>query len=264
MSVLASLDKLIEYGRSKGMWKRAISGTMPSTTSPLITGGGLRMVRSASFLTLPSSFGGGISRCYLTHCDMYQSSSSGNVSGLLAALEFNLGTLTVSGNSFSDGTALGSRLIEGASTQLASFLPVLHIDTALTATTPVVTTTYTDQAGNTGQSCALTLPTNAGVQGCYVMQPHLATGDTGIRDVTNMSISTGSAGVISCRGLFPLAIGYEGNSGGTTSFAEFLEPLLNPFPLFPLHTSDVLSFFSFGETGSRDFHAFVAAVADDS
>jgi len=257
MSSFTSIDNLISLDSSYGVLRRAIMDKVAGTTAANTTSGYVSMARYPNPFTIPS-LGGGVTGAYLTMGHML---NGGAGLQTVCFLEVTLGTLTVSGNSFSAGSSMPSRSVQGsASVQLASVIPVVVATATMTATTPTLTITYTDQDGNTGQTCTMTLPTNAAVNSAFRMTPHLASGDTGVRAVTNMSISTGSAGTVKCFGLMPLAI--STNLSTTVASCMFINPMTGPFPLIELQGSDVLSFYKFNNS-AMDLLAFIALTPDN-
>lgn len=253
-NVLRSYDDLISQATGQGMLRRAIYANRAATTSATTTSGGINLCRIPTRFTVPT-LGGSVTSAYFTYIRTFYSSSNAFVVG---GHETDLGTLTVSGNSFSAGSTMPTKTVEGSSIQTASIFPVVVVSASLTATTPVLTITYTDQDGNTGQTCTMTLPTSPTVQTGFFMAPHLANGDTGVRAITNMSISTGSAGTLKVYGVIPQHIGITGLVG-TANSLDFLQA---PLPLIPFVAGDVLSFYVNG-TATNDFCAFLGAVGDN-
>lgn len=168
-----------------------------------------------------------------------------------ANIEYDLGTLTVSGNSFAAGVSAPTKTPSGGSSGTCVFTSaVVYISAACTATTPILTITYTDQAGNTGNTATMTLPTNASVNSCYLIYPHLAAGDTGIRAITNMSISTGSAGSIKVMGLLKLA-----NLSSGTFSAGLHDPRNTAQPIYPVSASETIAFYTYNSISSTAIYA---------
>jgi len=165
---------------------------------------------------------------------------------LAAFIEYDLGTLTVSGNSFSAGVSAPTKTPAGGSSGVCVFNAVaVFIATTLTATTPVLTITYTDQAGNTGNTATLTLPTNSTINSAFLVYPHLAAGDTGIRAITGVSISTGSAGSIKIMGLLELA------SIPCGSIGPGLNDIRNTVhPIYPVSASETIAFYTYNTISS--------------
>jgi len=177
---------------------------------------------------------------------------------MIACIDIDLGLLVVSGNAFTDGSAMPSRTIPGgASAQLASIIPVVQVSAAMTATAPVLTTTYVNQAGTGSRTCTMTLPNNCALDSCFLMAPHLQSGDMGIQDVTNISISTGSAGSLHVRGLLP--VGIMGNPGAAPVPYSFIA---NPVIPFPIQAGDVIGFYKTNQTGASAGIASFSLVAE--
>lgn len=254
-NLLRSRDDMINLANTHGSWRRTFSATIAATTAATTNCGKISVKRAPIGLTIPT-LGAGISAAYFTEITLAHP-----IAGAIAIAghETLLGTLTVSGNSFSAGTAMPTKTVEGSSVTTATIVPVAVATTAYTATTPVLTITYTNQDGTTGQTCSMTLPTNATVNTGFFMIPHLATGDTGVREVTNMSISTGSAGVIRVYGILPQCVALNASAGSGYSFAT----LTTALPMIPFTAGETLGFYTFGATGGTDIHATVCAIGDD-
>jgi hypothetical protein len=185
-------------------------------------------------------------------------SANGGCSSIVAA-EFDLGTLTVSGNTFSGaGTMPTRRYNDKTAVQTASTYSMLVVNTALTATTPVVTITYTDQSGNTGNTATLTLPTSPVINTAFLISPHLANADTGIRAITNMSISTGSAGILKVYGLLPIAL------GTTEDLSNPQTPDIIPVaqPMWQLKGADSIAVYQIGKATVDDAWMTIAMIGD--
>lgn len=256
-TVLNSIDNMLSQASAQGMWSRLYMARIAaSTTAATVDCGRITAHRFPTSLVLPT-MGGSVTGAYITTAKMLNE-DAGTL--MIMGLEVLLGTLTVSGNSFAAGSAMPLRDIPGfADVQLASMLTMIEVSTTLTATTPVLTITYTDQDGNTGQTAALTLPTNSILSTAFVVTPHLATGDTGVRAVTNMSISAGTAGVLKAYGVVPLACGNSGIAASVSAPDILSAPML----MVKLETGDILSFYRFGAVNTTNIMAMVAAVADN-
>ena len=164
---------------------------------------------------------------------------------LVAGYRIEMGSLAISGNTFTAGTAMPTRTIAGTSVTTASIIPILEVTTALTATTPTITITYTDQDGNGSQTCTVTLPTSPTRTTCFNLGPHLASGDTGMRSVSNMSTSAGSAGTLKVYGFIPIWYGISRAHVGIGP-----QPLQSALPFFPFVASDQLAVYRFGSTST--------------
>lgn len=255
-TVLNSLDNIISQATAQGTWRRNLFALQnSSTTAANITSGFNSGYRYSNTWTVPT-FGGAVTAAY---CTYFRALCGITSYCAVLAYEQTLGTLTVSGNVFAAGSAMPTRTIEGVSTTTATLMPVLVSTAAVTATTPVVTITYTNESGTSSRTATLTLPTNATANACFQIQPHLQSGDTGIRSVQNISISTGSAGTFKVYGLFPLGIVASAAASANSAF-DFLA---SPFPMFPLATSDVLAIYQIGSTTASSVFASVCLVGDN-
>jgi len=175
------------------------------------------------------------------------------VGGLLVGLEYTLGTLTVSGNSYSDGVAMPTKTVRGSSIQTSSLITMAYVSASMTATTPVLTFNYTNQAGTTGRSSSITLPTNATVNSCYLVNNNLQSGDTGIQDLSasgpnGLSISTGSAGTVKLIGILP--IGFI-HTGGANS-ANPIDVLDSPSTVYKAEAGETIGFYYFNNALAMD------------
>lgn len=174
-----------------------------------------------------------------------------------------LATYTASSTSgtYTAGSTMPSRRIVGSDTalQLAAPLVVLVATVAVTATTPTITVTYTDQGGTSGNTATLVFPSNPTLHSAFVVNPHLASGDTGVQAVTAMTKSAGSAGTVTAYGLYPVHLSSSG-TGPTNIAPDFWS---SPIPKLSLQTSDNLTAYMFGSTATNT-HALitVSGVAD--
>lgn len=201
LSSAPTLSNLIKNNEAYGAWAEMLYGRMTAaTTAATVNSGGNSMQRYPNTFTVPS-VGAGVNGYVLTAARMVSEDIS---TQYILGLEYNLGDLTISGNSFSDGVAMPTKRVFGEDIATATIDPFIVITTTLVATNPVVTVTYTNQNGNTGNTAALTIPTNAAVNSAFAIQPHMAA-DLGIKDVTNISTSAGTGGALSVRGLLRLA-----------------------------------------------------------
>lgn len=255
-TVLNSLDNMLSQASAQGMWVRGLDSAVVATTAASTTCGYVSACRFPNSLVIPT-LGGTVTGAYVTLCRMVGARAS---CVFVAALEVLLGTLTVSGNVFADGSIMPTRLVNGVSQVLATMIPMLVVNTALTATTPAVTITYTDQDGNTGNSAVLTLPTNPVINTAFCIMPHMVAGDTGIIDITNISISAGSAGVLKVYGLVPI-------NNIPIDQTPYNAPMLDPIPqaqIMPrLVAADIISFYRYGLSTSDQLIAALAAVGDN-
>lgn len=261
-----SLDDLMSQQNTYGIMPVSHYGVLSAiTTAATTTSGYQTMQRVPQTFTVPS-LGSGVTNAYM---GMYRNFSGGSGLGplVMACLEVTLGTLTVSGNSYADGSAMPSRTpylyTSGSSQTTSSMIPVAYISTTLTATTPVLTFNYTNESGTTGRSSTVTLPTNAAANSGFLLGPHLQSGDSGIRDLSattpnGLSISTGTAGVIKVVGLIPLAtVANSANGFGLASDMKRLSETL-----YPLQAGDVISFWRLGTASSGYIHSMFTLLPE--
>jgi hypothetical protein len=238
-SSLASLDNAIANNNTLGQLAICHADRMATATTAATTSSGYISAQRYP-LTVAIASGGSASGGYMTMCSMLQEDAT---VGLLCGLEYLLGTLTISGNSFSDGVAMPTKTVRGTSAQSATLMPMLYVSTTLVAVTPVITITYVNQSGLGGQTATLTLPTNAAVGSAFCIAPHLASGDTGIQNITGISTSAGTGGVLKIYGVLPLA---EINQGGSSFSQVSIPPLALPNEMFLITNAETLGFYRFG------------------
>jgi hypothetical protein len=195
---LRSIDDLLANTASMGEHRVAFHMATGTLTAANATSGFMTESRSGAY-TLPTM----TSPCtgaYLT----YARAIGAYQGPVQVGLEKDLGTLTISGNAFSGGAAMPTRKLSGATAaQLVSHDPRLVVSTVLSATTPTITITYRNQDGTGSRTATLTLPTSPAVGSSFRFQPLLQSGDTGITEVTNISTSGGTSGVLKVYGFVP-------------------------------------------------------------
>jgi hypothetical protein len=248
-----SVDGMIEAVATYGPLIRSFvlyGGTAPTAAT---ANSGAQTGMNLMNFTIPA-LTSPVTSAILTKFDLMRDDT---LSTSVAGYKLELGQLTISGNVFAAGSTMPTRTIAGTSVQTASLMTVIEITTALTATTPVITITYTDQDGNTGQTASVTLPTNAALGSTFLIYPHLANGDTGVRAVTNISTSAGTAGVLKVYGFIPVA--YGSNIGVANLVAQ---PLVNKLPLFPFVASDILGIYSFGPASTTLAYASIYMIPE--
>ena len=230
-TVLNSIDNIIASSEDNGPFTRFYYSTIGTATTAATTSSGyVNAQRFPNPLTMLSSFGAGITGAVFPYV---RCMSDDPDSHFICGIEYDMGTLTISGNSFADGVAMPTKVVRGTSLQTASQIAFLVVNSTLTATTPVITITYTDQGGTTSNTATLTLPTNPVVNSSFLITPHLASGDTGIRDITNMSTNVGTGGILKIYGLLILNI--VGNQAAFTCHAE--DPLTVPHIMWKVEAS---------------------------
>lgn len=210
-TTLDSLNNIISQSTGMGNWPIFWTGFLPNnTTAATANSGSVTAQRYPLPITLPT-LGTGVTGAHLTYCRAMSVNSGITV---MVGIEYLLGTLTVSGNSYSHGVSMPTKTIRGTSTITAASEIFAVVTTTMSATTPVLTFNYTDQDGNTGASGSITMPSNAASGSAYRLSPHLASGDIGIRALSasgpnGLSISTGTSGVVRIYGVLPLWVGSQ-------------------------------------------------------
>lgn len=245
-----TINAAISSTATNGMMQRMFYLRMGSTVTAATTGSGaVTIMRGNQRPQMPSN-GSGVSGFIAANAWGFNNVVN---TGLVYGLEYELGSLAVSGNTFTDGVAMPTKTVRGASITTAASLVFAVATVAVTATTPTLTITYTDQDGNTGQTATLTLPTSPTVNTGFYVTPHLASGDTGIRDVTNISISTGTAGTIKVYGVLPLMI----STGQSTNvgLATVLNPLNSTIVPYLIEPNEYIGFYRFGNTAAGEIYA---------
>lgn len=258
-TVLDSVDNMIASAQTNGMWHRLVTTAVAATTAATATSGGITAQRCPIAVIAPTPLSP-LTNMYLTNVRMVNGATAVHV---VCALDYQLGVLSVSTNAFSAPATMPSKTIRVNGTDYvinptASVMPMLVATLAVTATTPVVTITYTNQDGLAGQTATLTLPTSPLVNTAFAIWPHLAAGDSGIQAVSNISISTGSAGTLRVWGLLP--VGFCLPTGGQ---GKNLEIMPAPLPMFPIAGGERLSFYTFGSTAARIVVASLSGIADN-
>lgn len=252
-TILNSFDTLNSQAQSQGSLIRLIASRISAnTTAATITSGSILANRSPDTFTVPS-LGASVGGAYCSYCALVTDNAPEIT---IAAIEYSLGTLTVSGNSFAAGVSMPTKTVRGTSIQTASTILAVVITATLTAANPVLTITYADQDGNTGATATLTLPTNSTINTVFYVNPHLANGDTGAQSVSNISISAGSAGTLKVYGLLPLAIAPQANT------QVCIDSLTIPLIPWILVAGDVIAFYHFGSNGLSDTLAVLALQPD--
>jgi len=253
--LLNSFDTLNSQAQAQGNFIRLHFSKIGSSTTPATTASGYTTAqRSPDVLTAPS-FGAQVGAAYCSYCPMVTDNASETQ---VAAIEYLLGSLTVNGNSFSAGVTMPTKSVRGGSAQCGSSMLVVAVITNMTATTPTLTITYTNQDGTTGKTATLTLPTNATANSVFRIDPHFANGDTGARAVTNISISAGTAGTLRVYGLLPV-----GSSPQMTgALVGSADPLTIPIVPWLLAAGDVIGFYRFGSSSPCDLFSVIDLEPD--
>lgn len=249
-----NLDSVIADNETYGEYRRFLFSRNAATSGATTASGGVTTIRYPQTLTIPS-VGTGIAGYVFTKIQVL---SEDGTTGGFVGLEYDLGSLAISGNVFTSGVTMPTKTINGVSKTTAASLLFVVITASATATTPVLTITYTDQNGNTGNTATMTLPSNALINSAFFLQPHLATGDSGIRAVTNMSISTGTAGSLKVYGILPQHF-YQNQSAlfpyGTDLLSTSIPPIL-------AEPNDNIAIYRYGANTASDVMALLVGTPE--
>ena len=267
-NAMRSLDDALAAANSYGMCRRAFFTQKASaSTAANVTSGYVTLGRHTPSFTVPTLTTA--TGYYMVGGSISHSQTVADVSYMLC-LEVLLGTLTVSGNSYVDGSAMPtSREDPGdrtATLSTASMFCLAVVSTIMTATTPVLTVNYTNQSGTTGRSGTMTLPTNCNPDSAFMFNPHMQSGDTGVRDLSasgpnGMSISTGTAGSIKMYGCIPLL--YSAGPLTIAGVNASLNALSAHLPQFRLVGGDVLSVYDVGQASNNAAFTTVQMLPDN-
>jgi hypothetical protein len=176
------------------------------------------------------------------------------VQGQIVGLEYLLGTINIGTGSFTDGVAMPTKTIRGTSVQTAASLAFCAVTSAVSGTS-TITITYTNQSGTTGRTASLTLPNNAALNSAFYIHPHLQAGDTGIRDVTNITRSGGTAGVVAVYGILPIR-----SIASATMAGQDTSPLAVPELDVLCEPGEALNVYGIGATSAGDVAVMIAGV----
>jgi hypothetical protein len=255
-SPLRSVADHMAQQNSYGNWDMWFEGKTTATTAATTNSGSVSSGKVLPTITVPTMTSP-VTGAYLMNFNCVSPTTAAK---FVLARETSMGVLTISGNSFADGSSMGTGKFydhtsraAGSSTTLATYMPLLVVTTVLSATSPVITITYVNQAGTGSRTCTMTIPTNAAVNSTFLMAPHLQSGDTGIQDITNMSTSGGTSGALTVFGLIPLAVAELTQTATDSGF----NPIISPTANYLIQGGDTLALYRLGTTaaGSQLFHA---------
>jgi len=243
-----SVDDGLAQHASFGHLSRCIAQITPASTAANATSGWNTIRRMPTPYTMPA-LGGSVQGGVLTRFSVM----SGAISvAYFAAIEVLLGTVNMATGAFTDGVAMPAarkHFMNRAGVQVASLMPVWRVSAAVTATTPVITTTYVNEDGTGSRTCTMTLPTSPLLNSCFMMAPHLQTGDTAIRDITNATRSVGSAGELQAFGLMPLSWQVANAVGGAPAPVA---PLWVPTVDWDVIEADSIGFYTLGSIAATN------------
>lgn len=258
-TVLDSIDNMLASAATNGLWTRSYFGLTAGTTAADANSGGVTIQRYPETITAPS-VGTGLTGMYLPWIRMAPAAAA-TLSFMVCALEYDLGNISIATGTFTDGDAMPNKAVAGSSVQTATLLMMAAISTVLTGTAPALTITYTDQNGGTGNTASPTIPAAAAINSAFLLNPHLASGDTGVQDITACTKNGGTTGVVSFKGLLPLAMFPTStlSSAGAPSF----DILSAEFPMFKVEPGEKIAFYKFGSVLASQILACLTGVADN-
>ena len=232
------------------MWRRFYMFRGPAAITAATTGSGYTTVRRFPRPIVIPSVAAPVTGFYITAVIVAPSQTQGQIVGL----EYLLGTINIGTGAFTDGVAMPSKTIRGTSVQTAASLAFCAVTSAVSGTS-TITITYTNQSGTTGRTASLTLPSSPALGSAFYIHPHLQAGDTGIRDVTNITQSGGTGGVVEVYGLLPIrSVASASMAGQDTS------PLAVPELDVLCEPGEAINVYGVGPTGIGDIAVMLAGV----
>jgi len=204
MASVASYDDLVNRVGGNFTLNEPFWGETQATTG-LMSSNYASYVNLATMRTFPSFPAGVTSYIPTTISGQFSSGTTGFPVFVCQAV--NLGTLDISGPTFTDGSAMPTETELGVSS--ATYGPVFYeITTALNATPGSIQVTYIDQDGNAAEAGpTYALPTTNG--NIHTMGTLGLNGsDIGVRDITTATRTGGTTptGVIKFWGIRPIAM----------------------------------------------------------
>lgn len=249
-SSLASIDNMIANCQTYGSMIRSFRLNIPAIqATATVATGGLQAGRCPYNWTIPS-MGSGCAGGYMTR---FHAISGAAMTTNMICLEYLLGSINCATNTFTDGVSMPTKTVFGSSVQTASAMTFAVIRTALTGLS-VVTTTFTDQGGTGSNTVAITMP-GTQINSAFWLEPRMTGNDSGIRDVTNISQTVGTAGIIDIYGTLPLAMSMSSTSGVMAQTET--EPLVCPTIIsYLIEAGEKLAIYRFGRTTAEEVVGF--------
>lgn len=253
-----------------GMVSRLVGlNILAATTAGTITAGYITVQRYSNTINIfggtsaSPSLGTGVTQGYMTECAMLNEDAA---TAHLCGIEYDFGSMSGATDTYTDsGVSMPTKTIriEGAdvSIQTAALRAYAVITTTMTnAGTYTYDITYVNQDGTTGRTATIVIPAQAAVNSAFDIIPHLQAGDTGIQNITNVTLTAGnpSGGVINFKGVLPLGFSSVVLAGGFST----IDPLSTTMPMFPIANTDVIAFYRFGSTAANNLLAHIGIVAD--
>ena len=217
------------YGMSQPAWSEQTA----TTTNGIFNGPVLSMQKGPESKAMPSPLPTGVTAYIPTRYCML-SFNSGDCSLLIAKL-VDLGSLDISGPTFTDGSSMPT-ITECGVSRVTSSAVIAEVTTAFSATPGSYTITYVDQDGNAAETTSSVALTGSALVGsCSPVA--LNTGDTGVRDITAATRTGGTTptGVMKFWGVIPLTIlpmpAGTANSASAWMSQDLVQGAFNPYRL---------------------------------
>ena len=234
--MLLTNDNMLAAVEAKGAIPFFLHTLVTTATAATVASGYVGFKHYTDEFIMPSSLPAGVPGYFLGQCEV---SSNINQATPMACLQYNLATLT-GASTFASGVTMPIKAILGQSIQTNAMLCVVRITTTFTGSvSPVIVITYTNQDGTSGRTATLTLPSNPTINSCYLIAPHLQSGDTAIRSVQAITRSTGTVGALVISGLLPMHI-----QPSTINAPGAVEPLGRFAPRFLAEANETIAFYS--------------------
>lgn len=263
MTVISSYDDLITRVGTGHTSIQPIGGLAPAvntgTTLGTIQSRIFRIGNTASLGSLPS----GVTAFIPTAWSMIDSyTNNGDNTCTFALVEMiNLGSLDISGPTFTDGSVMPTRTCLNASMQMAG--PVwVEVTTALNATPGNITVSYHDQDNNADETTtaqSLQGSSNIGDGGFIQLNNY----DSGVVDLTTTATTrtggTTPTGVIKFWGILPIGV-ITMPACQTSPVFENL--ITQGFMMRRLPANTTLGVFMFGKSVADNCHGTISFVGD--
>lgn len=261
MASVASFNDMVARIGGNYFLNQPIYGEVTASTTASffgsISGSGQRVGNTATLPALPA----GVSAYIPLVVDL--GNSTGASSSVLLCKAVDLGSFDIGAANtgvFTDGSAMPTATIMNtASTSYASAV-LVEVTSALSGTQTLVTVTYTNQDGTSGQTATSTTPTTgAAVRSTSFVT--LSGSDWGVRDITAVSrvSSSGPTGVLKFWGIIPICLSYNVQVAGGITVENLLTSGVN---LVRLGGSDVLRTFLFGDNNAKNVLGNVYILGD--
>lgn len=221
------LARAASHGRRQPIWGEQVTAT---TASILAGTPQISLQRVGRTKALPSSLPTGVAGFIPTRFTV--SSATGTALWLVRLVD--MGSLDISSNTFTDGSAMPTVTELNTSRALPGIV-LVEVTTVLNATPGSLSITYTDQSGNTAANTAQAMTASSAVGSMGIV--NFNAGDTGAVDITTAARTGGTTptGVVKFWGVIPVAMVYN-----TLQIGETVDLLTTRFAPHFMGTSEEL------------------------